>query len=212
MEGTHTQFTEGNWRQEAGTAMGGRGRAATWIAAVSAVAAIGSAVFAYRANDLSDEANDKADRANELSDEANEKADESNAISEAANDRAEQVALEERAGDVYLGEAPSYAIEDHPLPPGENVWMVVFNESGAQINGVWVQGEANTSIGIQGIENCSIYALDPAFDPVAIHYKDTSGQGWSRSDDSLTDDYGTYPDPDTHDSPWGPVRIEGCSG
>jgi site-specific recombinase XerD len=41
--------------------------------------------------------------------------------------------------------------------------------------------------------------------------KDAAGNGWRRSWDGVTDDYGPYPEHDTHDSPWGPVAIEGCS-
>jgi hypothetical protein len=151
---------------------------------VSALAAAVSAGFAYFAWDTANESNDKADA----------------------------LETERRASAVYLGEASGTGQE---LPPDalRSVWIVVNNASSTQINGVWVEGKNGTSILIDGIPSCERYALDGDFDPVAVHYNDTQGQGWRRTWDSLSDEYQDPPakGTDTHDSPWW-EPIETCSG
>jgi hypothetical protein len=115
---------------------------------------------------------------------------------------------EQNASHIYLGEPPQYASSKFKTE-GKGVWTVVMNASGTQVDDVWVEGEGNTSVTIDGLQRCSMYALPEGFKPVAVHFLDSYGR-WRRPVDGPPERNGrTPPARDTANSPWW-MDVGGC--
>jgi len=128
----------------------------------------------------------------------------------------ERLEIQQYASKVYIGEPPKYAYDRHQH--GEETLYVVMNASETQIESVWVDGTKNdgglqvdSTMLIQGIPRCSMYALPEGFDPSGVHFQDSYGH-WvrpfgdvpSESDDQMPDGYD-----ESLESPWW-EDVEGC--
>jgi hypothetical protein len=123
---------------------------------------------------------------------ANRYADEANGFAAASNERLEWEQSHQYANKVYLGEAPgSFYKEFGREDPNEITW-VVLNASGIEIHDVWIEGEDNRWIEIEGVQRCTAYSAplftkpDHArFRPVAVHFSDPmsveEGYVWRRT-------------------------------
>ena len=204
---------------ESGAPAGGQSRAAVAWAALSAVAAIAAAVIAWFSYTGIEETNSLAQRANDIAAAANSRADEANQIGSRGLELAEQNEgrLNQQTADgVLLGEAPSKMKGRFPLPDGVKVWFVVYNTTNKPIENVWVADAQQRSIKIQGIQPCTMYALEAGFKPTDLYFSDRNGRYWHRAyngpPEALSpDEFPAMPDEDTGgDSPWD-LPIENCS-
>jgi len=113
---------------------------------------------------------------------------------------------EQIASRVYLSEAPHYAYAHAP-----QAWLtalnghpgyVVMNASTVQVNQVWIEGPHHTSVNIWGLQGCSLYALPPGFQPIAVDFADPYGH-WRRTfAGTLTSHGKPMPAEATDGSPW----------
>jgi hypothetical protein len=205
----------------------GKDSTANYIALGALAVAIGSVIaagiFSVRTNDYAKEANSYSEQATEYAAQANE-------YTKQSENRLNWQLSHEYSNKVYLGEAPQYFYDLYPKVGDEITW-VVLNSSGVEIHDVWVEGQNDRWIRIQGIQRCTMYSLplftsDPdhpeEFEPVAVHFSDPhSVRGnylWHRA---TTGELGTDgkpiptkeedPDGDDADSPH-LMDVEGCSG
>jgi hypothetical protein len=137
----------------------------------------------------------------------------------------------QHANKVYLGEAPQYfykEYEDNPEAVKET-W-VVLNASGVEIRDVWIEGQDDQWIRIQGIQRCTMYSVPHATDdgaqfvPEAVHFSDPisteAGYVWRRTTAGAIDGDGTplrskeQADPDGTDNGESPLTldVQDCSG
>ena len=84
------------------------------------------------------------------------------------------------ADDVYLGEPSPQDARDHPLPPGSAGWRVVVNESGIQLEDVWVADGSGRAISIRSAARCTMYALPDGFEAEDLYFTDPNGR-WHRT-------------------------------
>jgi hypothetical protein len=125
------------------------------------------------------------------------------------------------ADKVYLGEAPQYYYDKYGKDPDSITW-VVLNASGIEIRGVWIEGERDTWIKIQGIQRCTMYRAPLGFEPVAVHFTDPVSVNedyvWRRTTTGeLTPDGRKWPtkkeDPDgDNGNSDDPMDVQDCSG
>jgi hypothetical protein len=112
------------------------------------------------------------------------------------------------AAKVYLAEAPRYAYRVHP-ESGERIQWVVMNYGVSQVTDVWVEGTNFTSVTIQVVQGCRMYALPVGFRPIAVNFLDVYGR-WRVPLGGLAESGGKeVPVQDTADSPWW-LDVQNC--
>lgn len=174
--------------------MAGESKKAGWAAALSAIVAtiaLGATLYFNYKND------ERADRQDERLERQ-----------EAAQTQQER---EQFANKVMVGEAPQYFYDTFGSPPANTITWVVINASSTQLNGVWVEGRNGSTVRINGIQRCTMYSLEPGFDPVGVHFKDPNDSWFRPVDGDLTHAYRPMPDTDTSDSPEA-LEVENCGG
>jgi hypothetical protein len=105
------------------------------------------------------------------------------------------------AAKVYLAEAPRYAYLKHSESGNRPQW-VVMNFGVSRVTDMWVEGEDFTSLTIDNVQGCTMYALPVGFSPIAVNFSDIYGR-WRVPVGELPDLSGKEaPAQDTADSPW----------
>jgi hypothetical protein len=194
-----------------GNASGGN-KAANVIASIAALAAIAAAIIAWMSLDASKKNNTIAVAANASASAANSIANEGLALAKKNEARLDRQSAE----GVQLGEAPSEMKDLYPLPDGVSIWFVVYNSTNKPIENVWVADAEQRSIKIQGIQPCTMYALDAGFHPTDLYFSDQDGLYWHRPyngqpEPMTKQEFPPMPAQDTGgNSPWDHA-IENCS-
>jgi hypothetical protein len=118
-----------------------------------------------------------------------------------ADQRLDEQEKRQTAAKVYLAEAPRYAYRDHP-ESGAKIQWVVMNFGVNQVADMWVEGEDFTSVTIQSVQGCTMYALPVGFRPIAVNFLDAYGR-WRVPIGGLPELGGKeVPAQDTGNSPW----------
>lgn len=114
----------------------------------------------------------------------------------------------ETAAKVYLAEAPRYAYSKHP-ESGDRTQWVVINFSTSRVADLWVEGADFSSVAIENVQGCTMYALPVGFRPIAVNFSDIHGR-WRVPVAELPDLSGKEaPAQDTADSPWW-LDVQNC--
>jgi len=175
------------------------------MAAMAAMAAIPERVIAsvvIVSAGLSMWALRQSNESNRLAEQSAVTARDSLALAERNETRLEKQDLQQIAIRVYLGEPSRQGYERHPTQERGQVWRVVINASGLQVENVWVADDNGRSVKIQGLQRCSMYALPPDFVPRHLYFTDPNGR-WHRGYGGQIDTFWLPPpDSDTDDSPW----------
>ena len=125
-----------------------------------------------------------------------------------ADQRLDVLEKRETAAKVYLAEAPRYAYRVHP-DSGDQVQWVVMNFGVAQVTDLWVEGEDFTSVTIESVQGCTMYAMPVGFRPIAVNFLDAYGR-WRVPIGGLPESGGKEaPDQGTGTSPWW-LDIQNC--
>jgi hypothetical protein len=118
------------------------------------------------------------------------------------------------ANKVYMGEPSPIEYRDHPPEPGSDIWRVVINASGLQVEDVWVADDFGRSVNIRGVQRCIMYALPADFEAKHLYFTDPNGR-WHRPYggqlEEVSLDAHPLPESDTDNSPWYAV-LQDCAG
>jgi hypothetical protein len=129
-------------------------------------------------------------------------------LSYRADQRLDVEETRETAAKVYLGEAPRYAYAKHP-ESGDRAQWVVTNFGTSRVADLWVEGADFTSLTIENVQGCTMYALPLGFRPIAVNFLDVHGR-WRVPIAELPDLSGKEPPPqDTAESPWW-LDVQNC--
>ena len=112
------------------------------------------------------------------------------------------------AAKVYLAEAPRYAYSKHPESGSRTQWVVI-NFGTSRVADLWVEGADFTSVTIENVQGCTMYALPVGFSPIAVNFSDIHGR-WRVPLAALPELGGKEaPAQDTANSPWW-LDVQNC--
>src|SRR5215203_250954 len=97
-------------------------------------------------------------------------------LSYRADQRLDVEETRETAAKVYLAEAPRYAYAKH-AESGNRAQWVVTNFGTSRVADLWVEGADFTSLTIENVQGCTMYALPVGFRPIAVNFLDVTDGG-----------------------------------